>query len=303
MTSSTPLQIPDGYRSGYVALIGKPNVGKSTLLNALMGRKLSIVTHKPQTTRHRVLGILSDEERQIIFLDTPGIIRPRYKLQESMMHAVRGAVRDADVTIFMADATQGVPDTLSLEQIENKEAILAINKMDLIEQEQAIPLVSAYAETRAFEEIIPISALEGDNLDLLMQEIDKRLPEGPPFYPPDMISEHPERFFVAEMVREKILQQYQEEIPYSVQVNVISHKARPDSDDKDLIHADIVVSRKSQKGILIGKGGRALKGVGTAARKDIEAFLGRPVFLKLHVKVRENWRDRSSFLRSYGYRT
>jgi len=303
MSSAEPLQVPENFRSGYVALVGKPNVGKSTLLNALLGRKLSIVTHKPQTTRHRILGILSDEERQIIFLDTPGIIKPRYRLQESMMHAVRGAVRDADLTIFMADATQDTPDTLSLEQIQNKQAILVINKMDLIKQKEAIPLVTAYTETRAFEDVIPISALEGDNLDLLMEEIDKRLPLGPPFYPPDMISEHPERFFISEIVREKILQQYQEEIPYSVQVNVISHEARPDSDDKDLIHADIVVSRKSQKGILIGKGGQALKGVGTAARKDIETFLGRPVFLKLHVKVRENWRDQPGYLRSYGYRT
>ncbi len=303
MSLPDPMQIPDDFRCGYVALIGKPNVGKSTLLNALMGQKLSIVTRKPQTTRHRILGIRSDEKRQIIFLDTPGIIQPRYKLQESMMHEVRGAIRDADVTIFMADATQDEPDTFSLKHLGEKRAILAINKMDLIRKEDVIPLVNAYVETRDFDEVIPISALNGENIDLLMEQIDTRLPMGPPFYPPDMISEHPERFFVSEIVREKILEQYQQEIPYSVQVNVISHEERLEEEGKDLIHADIVVERGSQKGILIGKGGKALKRLGTAARKDIEDFLGRPVFLKLHVKVRENWRERESFLRSYGYRT
>ncbi len=292
--------IPEDHRSGYVALIGKPNVGKSTLLNALLGRKLSIVTPKAQTTRHRVLGIYSDEAMQIIFLDTPGIIKPRYKLQEAMMHAVSGAVADADLLVFLADARQDAPDTLSLEQAGQRPAILAINKIDLIRQEDALPLVEQYLALRAFEAVIPISALDGFNLDVLMAEVQARLPLGPPFYPKDMISEHPERFFVAEIIREKVFEHYKQEIPYSAAVNIANYEDRPEG--KDLIEAEIVVERDTQKGILIGKGGRALKRVGMAARKDIEAFLGKPVFLKLFVKVRSDWRNRDVLLRSYGYR-
>lgn len=303
MEESAPLfpdHVPEGHRSGYVALIGKPNVGKSTLMNALVGRKLSIVTRKPQTTRYRVLGILSSDAHQIIFLDTPGIIKPRYRLHESMMHNVEDAIADADVLVFMADATQSRPDEFSLDFIRELPAILAINKMDLIRQEDALPLVDSYVALRSFEEIVPISAATGYNLDLLLKEIIDRLPAGPPFYPKDMISEHPERFFVAEIIREKIFEQYREEIPYSVQVNVAQFEERVD--EKDFVGAEIVVERGAQKGILIGKGGRALKKLGTAARKDIEEFLGREVYLDLHVKVREDWRNRSTFLRSYGYR-
>lgn len=292
--------IPADYRSGYVALIGKPNVGKSTLLNALIGRKLSIVTHKPQTTRHRVLGILSTGAHQIIFLDTPGIIKPRYKMQESMMHDVHDAIADADLLVFMADATQEDIDTFSLERIGNRPALLAINKMDRIAQIQAIPLVAAYDEAYDFEEIIPISALNGDNLDVLLDAIVQRLPLGPPFYPMDMMSEHPERFFVAEIIREKIFELYRQEIPYSTQVNIVEYEER--ENERDYIHAEIVVERTTQKGILIGKGGQALKKVGTEARKDIEAFLDRRVYLKLFVKVRDDWRNRDTLLKSYGYR-
>lgn len=292
--------IPPDHRSGYVALVGKPNVGKSTLLNALLGRKLSIVTPKAQTTRHRILGIYSDDATQIIFLDTPGIIQPRYKLQEVMMHAVSDAVADADLLVFMGDATQDRPDTFSLEHIGNRPALLALNKIDLIRQEEALPLVEQYVVLRAFEEVIPISALKGFNLDVLMAEIKKRLPLGPPFYPKDMISEHPERFFVAEIIREKVFQHYRQEVPYSVAVNLTSYEERPEG--KDLIDAEIVVERDSQKGILIGKGGKALKRIGTEARKDIEAFLGKSVYLKLFVKVRSDWRNRDTLLRSYGYR-
>ena len=295
-----PDDLPADHRSGYVALIGKPNVGKSTLMNALLGRKLSIVTKKAQTTRHRVLGIHNDETSQIIFLDTPGVIEPRYRLQEVMMQFVRGAVADADLLVFLADATQGRPDTLTLEKIGDRPAILAINKMDLIAQAQALPLVEAYIELRAFEEVIPISARTGFNLDVLMEEITKRLPLAPPFYPKDMISEHPERFFVAEIIREKIFEHYRQEIPYSTTVNITSYEER--EGEKDLIDAEIVVERDSQKGILIGKGGQALKQVGTAARRDIEQFLERRIFLKLFVKVRGDWRNRDTLLRSYGYR-
>ena len=292
--------IPDGHQSGYVALIGKPNVGKSTLMNAMLGRKLSIVTRKPQTTRHRVLGIHSGEAHQIIFLDTPGIIEPRYRLHEMMMGDVKESVRDADLLLFLHEATQDKPDTESLEWTGDKPAFLVLTKMDLIPQEQALPLVESYQELRAFDEIVPTSALNGKNVDTLLNLVIDQLPEGPPFYPKDQISEHPERFFVAEIVREKIFQRFHEEVPYSTQVNVMAFEERPDS--KDFIDAEIVVNRNSHKGILIGKGGKALKRLGSAARKDIEDFVGGPVYLQLHVKVRKNWRDKDNFLRSYGYR-
>lgn len=295
-----PEDIPEGHRSGYVALIGKPNVGKSTLMNALVGRKLSIVTRKPQTTRHRVLGILSTEDLQIIFLDTPGIIKPRYRLHESMMHNVEDAVADADMLVFMADAKQSRPDEFSLDVIRDRQAMLVINKMDLIRQEDALPLVDAYTRLRAFDAVIPISAVTGHNLDVLLEEVKSRLPLGPPFYPKDVVSEHPERFFVAEIIREKVFELYREEIPYSTQVNVVNYEER--EGEKDRISAEIIVERETQKGIVIGKRGSALKKVGVAARADIEAFLERPVYLDLHVKVREDWRNKSTYLRSFGFR-
>jgi len=292
--------LPDDHKSGYVALIGKPNVGKSTLMNAMVGRKLSIVTRKPQTTRNRVIGIHSDESHQVIFLDTPGIIKPQYRLHEAMMGQVESAVRDADLLLFLHDVTQDSPDTFSLEQAGERPAFLVLTKMDLIPNEQALPLVEKYTELRGFDEVVPTSAVKGTNVDTLLDLIVDRLPLGPPFYPKEMVSEHPERFFVAEIIREKVFQQYHEEIPYSVQVNIVEYEER--TNEKDFIDAEIVVNRKSHKGILIGKGGRALKRLGTAARKDIEPFVQSDVYLQLHVKVRKDWRDQESYLKSYGYR-
>lgn len=289
----------EGFRSGYVALIGKPNVGKSTLLNALMKQKLSIVTAKPQTTRRRVLGILSADDYQAILLDTPGVIEPRYRLQELMMKDVTASAADADVMVFMADATKDTVDEMSLEYVGDRPAILALNKIDRVKQDNVLPLVEAYVERHDFDEVIPISALKNYQLDVLLEAIVKRLPFGRPFYPRDMISEQPERFFVAEIIREKIFQHYRQEIPYSTQVNVVSFEER--SGEKDFIDAEIVVERDSQKGILIGKGGKALKKVGSLARKDIETFLDSEVFLQLHVKVRSEWREKDSFLKSFGY--
>lgn len=293
-TPSDPL-----HRCGYVAFIGKPNVGKSTLVNAILGQKISIVTKKPQTTRTRVLGILSEESYQVILLDTPGVIDPRYRLQKVMMNDVSRSVRDADVLVFMADATLDRLDTRTMTFLGERPSILVINKMDLVQMESVLPLVDSYAREHAFEEIIPISALKKKNLDVLVQSIVERMPLGPPYYPKDMISEQPERFFVAEIIREKIFEQFRQEIPYSTQVNIVLFEER--SDQKDLIDAEIVVERSSQKGILIGKGGKSLKQVGTAARADIEEFLERHVYLKLHVKVRSDWRDSDMYLKSYGY--
>ena len=292
--------LPDDHKSGYVALIGKPNVGKSTLMNAMVGRKLSIVTRKPQTTRNRLIGIHSDESHQVIFLDTPGIIKPQYRLHEAMMGQVESAVRDADLLLFLHDVTQDSPDTFSLEQAGERPAFLVLTKMDLIPNEQALPLVEKYTALRGFDEVVPTSAVKGTNVDTLLDLIVDRLPLGPPFYPKEMVSEHPERFFVAEIIREKVFQQYHEEIPYSVQVNIVEYEER--TNEKDFIDAEIVVNRKSHKGILIGKGGRALKRLGTAARKDIEPFVQSDVYLQLHVKVRKDWRDQESYLKSYGYR-
>ncbi len=294
--------IPEDHVSGYVAIVGKPNVGKSTLMNALLGQKLSIVTRKPQTTRHRVIGIHSSPEHQVIFLDTPGIIEPRYGLHEAMMGQVKGAIRDADLLLFLHEATQEKPDTESLQQIGDTPAFLVLTKMDLVPNDQTLPLVESYTELRAFDEVVPTSAKKGQNLDTLVDLVVDALPEGPPFYPKEMISEHPERFFVAEIVREKVYQHYHQEIPYSVQVNIVTYEERGEG-EKDYIDAEIVVMEDSHKGILIGEGGSALKRVGTAARKDIEAFVQSPVYLNLHVKVRKDWRDREQLLRSYGYRS
>jgi len=294
--------VPDDHKSGYVAIVGKPNVGKSTLMNAMLGEKLSIVTRKPQTTRHRVIGIHSAPEHQVIFLDTPGIIDPRYGLHDAMMGQVKGAIRDADLLLFLHEATQEEPDTQSLQQIGDTPAFLVLTKMDLVPQDETIPLVEAYTDLRAFDEVVPTSALTGHNVDTLLNLVVDALPEGPPFYPKEMISEHPERFFVAEIIREKAFQQYHEELPYSIQVNIVAYEER-EGPQKDYIDAEIVVMSESHKGIIIGEGGNAIKKVGTEARKDIEEFVQSPVYLNLHVKVQENWRDREQLLRSYGYRS
>jgi len=305
LSSFQPEAVPAGHRAGYVALAGPPNVGKSTLMNALVGKKLSIVTPKPSTTRHRVLGILSGEEHQIVFLDTPGIIKPMYRLHDAMNRAAEHAVGDADVVLFIADASDPRLARAELERIaqrlgENAALVLVLNKIDLIPQEQALPLVERYSALQGFEAVIPVSALKAFNLDRLLTIILERIPESPPYFPKDQLSEHPERFFVSEIIREKIFEQFRAEVPYSSQVNIIVYEERPEG--KDFIDAEIVVERDTQKAILIGKGGAGLKRLGKAAREEIEAFLDRPIFLQLHVKARADWRNREAFLRSYGYR-
>ena len=291
---------PPNHRCGYVAIIGKPNAGKSTLINALMGQKMSIVTQKPQTTRHRILSILSGDDYQIIFLDTPGFVEPQYRLHEAMMKNLSRSVDDADLLLFLTDTKSIVPDERGLQLLGHKPSMLLINKIDLGNELDALPVAEAYMNKHAFKDIIPISGLKGTNLDTLLRLIIKELPEGPPLYPKDMLSEHPNRFFVSEIVREKIFELYSNEIPYSTQVNVANYKEGEDN-RKDVIDVEIVVDRKSQKGILIGRNGYAIKKVGEEAREDIEAFVGRPVYLQLYVKVREDWRNSKGLLNSFGY--
>lgn len=291
--------IPPGHRSGYVALVGRPNAGKSTLLNALVGRKLSIVTHKPQTTRHRVLGLLSEDGYQVVLLDTPGLLEPRYGLQERMMATVQSTIAEADLLLFLADSTRE-PDESMLKALGDRPAILVLTKIDLLSQDQVLPRAEAFAKLYPFEEIIPISAAKSFNLERLVELVIARMPLGPPYYPKDQVSEQPERFFVSEIIREKIFEVFRQEVPYATAVNIVAYQER-EAPDKDLIDAEIVVERPTQKGILIGKGGEALKKIGTYARRDIEAFTGRPVFLRLFVKVRDDWRNRDTFLDAYGY--
>ncbi len=290
------------FRAGYVAIIGRPNAGKSTLLNSLLNTKLSAISPRPQTTRRRVLGILNEEQMQIIFLDTPGLLKPRYQLQEKMMLHVRMALQDADILLFIVDVTEKqhpIELNINKEAFENKPMILALNKIDLIHKGDVLPLIDTYKNFLPFQAIIPISALQHDGLEELKKELYRYLPVSPPYYSQDMLSDQPERFFVAEIIRERIFHLFHEEIPYSTEVVVEEFKERPSG--KDYIYAVIYVERASQKGIIIGKKGEALKKIGAQARKEIETFLGREVYLELHVKVNENWRKNDKKLKQLGY--
>lgn len=293
---------PD-FKAGYIAIVGRPNVGKSTLVNKLLKFKLSITTPKPQTTRHRIQGILSGDNYQIILLDTPGVIEPVYLLQNKMMKSVRDAMQDADLVIFVVEASAKPADkdltVLHSVMTRNKPILLVINKIDLTEKSLLLPAIEAYRLQCPFVDIVPVSALLNENVLELEKAIVRQMPMGIPFYPADMITEHPERFFVSEIIREKIFQNYGEEIPYSTAVIIDEFREQPLR--KDLIRGRIVVERTSQKSIIIGKGGSAIKKVGRQARQDIEQFLGRKVFLELWVAVREKWRSKETFLKEFGY--
>ncbi|MFI5252260.1 MAG: GTPase Era [Bacteroidota bacterium] len=296
----------DDFRAGYVAIIGAPNVGKSTLLNALLGQKLSIVSDKPQTTRHKILGIYTRDNLQIIFLDTPGLLKPKYLLHEAMMKSAEAAIHDADAVLLIVDGTTTPKSITSGEDIGlnhliavKKPVILAINKIDILGREKAFESAAAYSQKFQFDEIYPISAKNSTGLRELTEGLSRLLPHHPPFYPADIMSELPEKFFVAEIIREKIFEKFREEIPYSTTVDIIEFKEKKGR--KDVIRAEIYLERDSQKGILIGKKGQALKEIGELARKDIESFLERPVFLELHVKVRSNWREKKEWLKRLGY--
>ncbi|MCH7826618.1 MAG: GTPase Era [Bacteroidetes bacterium] len=292
---------------GYVTILGLPNAGKSTLLNALLGQKLSIITRKPQTTRKQILGILTEEDYQIIFLDTPGILKPNYLLQEKMMNFISSSIYDADIILIIIDLSndkdgQKILSNDIIKKIlknKSKPVLLLLNKIDLSKEEDVKNLIALFESTQNFTSVIPISALYNMNKEKLIFDILKILPEGHKLYPDDIIADASERFFVSEIIREKLLEQFQEEIPYSCEVIIAEFKEREKS--KDFISAEIVVERQSQKGIIIGKGGAALKKLGKISRKAIEEFLGREVYLELRVKVRQNWRSDENFLKSFGY--
>lgn len=290
------------HKSGFVNIIGNPNVGKSTLMNALVGERLSIITSKAQTTRHRIMGIVNGEDFQIVYSDTPGILKPNYKLQESMMRFVRGALKDADIILYVTDTVEH-SDLASAEMIEKIAAsdmrtILIINKIDLTTPERLDELVAMWEKRLPQAYIVPVSALQNFNIGGLFDLILKYLPEGEPYYEKDMLTDKTMRFFASEIIREKILRFYDKEIPYSVEIEIEEYKEEPTI---DRISATIYAARDSQKGILIGHKGAMLKKVGTAAREELEQFLGKKVFLQLHVKVNDNWRNDDRQLRRFGY--
>lgn len=289
------------HKAGYVNIIGNPNVGKSTLMNALVGERLSIITSKAQTTRHRILGIVNDEEHQLIFSDTPGVIDPAYKLQENMMDFVHGAFQDADILIYMVETGEKeLKDMKLFERLQKTDIplILLLNKIDKVDQDFVKEQISIWKERLPKAEIHPISALNKFNLDLVMDRIKELLPVSPPYFDKDALTDKSERFFVGETIREKILKYYKKEIPYSVEVEVEEFF---DEEEIIKIRAIIYVARESQKGIIIGHKGRALKKVGTLARRDMETFFQKKIFLDLYVKVNKDWRNDDKQLKRFGY--
>lgn len=289
------------HKSGFVNIIGNPNVGKSTLMNALVGERLSIITSKAQTTRHRIMGIVSGEEFQIVYSDTPGILKPAYKLQESMMKFVTGAVTDADVILYVTDTVEQSDRSAEIiGQIRQSgiPTIVVINKIDLSDPARLDALVDKWQAELPAARIVPVSAREQFNLEGLFQTILELLPEGPAYYPKDTLTDKTLRFFASEIIREKILRFYDKEIPYCCEIAIESYREEPTI---DRIAATVYVARESQKGIIIGHKGEKLKRVGQAAREDMEQFLGKKVFLQLFVKVSEDWRNNERQLRRFGY--
>ena len=290
------------HKSGFVNILGNPNVGKSTLMNVLVGEKLAIITSKAQTTRHRIMGIVNGENFQIVYSDTPGILIPGYKLHESMMKSVSSAIIDADLIIYVTDViekTGKIHDYLNKFKSKKIPVLLVINKVDLVKQETVNQLMREWEKIIPEAEIFPVSALFKFNISKLFDRILELLPAGAPYYPKDTLTDRPERFFVSEIIREKLIINYHQEIPYSVQVEIDSFK---ESEKLVKIRAIIYVLRNSQKGIIIGHKGEALKKVGKEARIDIEKFLAKKVYLELFVKVSKDWRNKAAQLRNFGYR-
>ena len=292
------------FKSGVVAIVGRPNVGKSTFMNYVLGQKIAIMSDKAQTTRNKIQGVYTKDDAQIVFLDTPGIHKPKHELGEFMVKSAYSALKEVDAVLFMVNVSEkrGPGDDFIIEKLKGIKTpiFLVLNKIDLVTPEVLLERVESYKDALDFAGVFPISVLQGNNVNELMEGLINALPEGPQYYPADQITDHPEYFVVSELIREKILQLTQEEIPHSVAVTV--DKMQKDEFDKVHVYANIIVERKSQKGIIIGKGGRLLKEIGTRARRDIQQLLGNKVYLELWVKVEKDWRKRKSNLQEYGYR-
>ena len=304
MSETTPENMPPAFRAGFVSIIGRPNVGKSTLMNVLVGEKLSIITSKAQTTRHRIMGILNGTHEgtpfQLIYSDTPGVVTPAYKLHDSMMTFVKGSLEDADVVLFVTEMGEKTTDHDVLPLLKRTDApvVLVLNKIDLSTQEKVEAKMEEWEQAIQPATIIPISALLNANVQTLFNAVVTRLPEHPPYFAEDELTDKPERFFASEIIREKIFLNYRQEIPYSSEVVVTEFREK---EDIIVIRSEIMVERKSQKGILIGDKGSMMKKVGTQARLDLEAFFGKKVFLETFVKVEPNWRSKDDKLRQFGY--
>jgi len=293
-----------GFKSGFVAIVGRPNVGKSTLMNQMIGQKIAIMSDKPQTTRNKIHGVYTTEDMQIVFLDTPGIHKPFSKLGDYMVKAAMSALEEVDVVLFLADVTEelGGGDRFIIERLKSirTPVILVLNKIDRIPSDALLPIIDKYRSLYNFAEVVPVSALQGTNVNTLIREIGKYLEEGPMYYPADQVTDHPEQFVCAELIREKILMLTREEVPHSVAVEI----ERMSKKENGVVHigAVIYVERDSQKGIIIGKNGAMLKEIGQLARQDMERLLGSKIFLELWVKVKKDWRNREAVLKSLGYR-
>ncbi|MCM3712838.1 GTPase Era [Halalkalibacter oceani] len=293
------------FKSGFVSIIGRPNVGKSTLLNYVVGQKIAIMSDKPQTTRNKIQGVYTSNEAQIVFIDTPGIHKPKHKLGDFMMKVAQNTLGEVDLILYVVDAAEafGPGEEFIIERLKSASTpvFLVINKIDKISPDDLLGVIETYRTKHDFKEVIPISALQGNNVPALMEQITEYLDEGPQYYPSDQVTDHPERFVVAELIREKVLHLTREEIPHSVAVNVEQMKRR-ENNDTVYIGATIIVERTSQKGIIIGKQGAMLKEVGKRARTDIETLLGSKVYLELWVKVQKDWRNKPTHLRDFGFR-
>ncbi|WP_430785198.1 GTPase Era [Virgibacillus flavescens] len=295
----------NAFKSGFIAIIGRPNVGKSTFMNRVIGQKIAIMSDKPQTTRNKIQGVLTEEDSQLVFIDTPGIHKPKHRLGDFMVKIAENTLNEVDAILFMINAKEGYGrgDQYIIDRLQevNRPVYLIINKIDLIHPDELFPLIKKYNDMYDFEEIIPISALSGNNVNHLLDVIKEKLPEGPQYYPEDQVTDHPERFIIGELIREKVLQLTHEEIPHSIAVVIENIETR--ESNAIFIQATIVTERKTQKGILIGKQGSMLKNIGKSARKDIESLLGSKVYLELWIKVQKDWRNKQTQLREFGFRS
>lgn len=294
----------DNFKSGFISIIGRPNVGKSTFMNKVLGQKIAIMSDKPQTTRNKIQGVYTTDDSQMIFIDTPGIHKPKHQLGEHMMKVARNTLKETEVILFIINASEeiGRGDEFIIEMLKNTRTpiVLVLNKIDLVHPDDLLKQIDVYKDKLEFSDVVPISALQGNNVETLLDIIKKYLPEGPMYYPEDRVTDHPEHFIVSELIREKALHLTSQEIPHAIGVEV--EKMKADKGEKIHVQAVIYVERESQKGMVIGKGGKMLKEVGKLARADIENLLGNKVYLELWVKVQKDWRNKSNFIRSLGYK-